>query len=212
MAELGVDWGGITHVALTHFHADHTSDLANLIYAWRYGMLPPRTAPVEIVGPVGTSDLVARLADAFGASLLTALPLTIREIAPDEHLALGEGCEMIARTVPHTAESVAYSVSSPRRRVVVSGDTGFDPVFGEWAQGSDVLVLECSLPDALAITTHLTPRQCGQVAAAARPNLLVLTHFYPPVESVDIEAQVAEYFDGRVVRASDGWMIDLEET
>lgn len=212
MAELGVEWGGITHLALTHFHADHTNDLANLIYAWRYGMLPPRSVPIEIVGPVGTVALIARMADAFGANLLTALPLNIREIAPDEPLLLADGCEMIAHKVPHTAESVAYSVSSPRRRVVVSGDTGFDPSFGAWAQGCDVLVLECSLPDTLAIPTHLTPRQCGEVAASAMPSMLALTHFYPPVESVDIEAQVAEQFDGRIVRASDGWMIDFEET
>ena len=53
MAQLGIDWATITHLALTHFHADHTNDVANLLYAWRYGMLPPRQAPIEIIGPVG---------------------------------------------------------------------------------------------------------------------------------------------------------------
>ena len=41
MAELGIRWQDITHVAITHFHADHTSDIATLIYGWRYGQLPP---------------------------------------------------------------------------------------------------------------------------------------------------------------------------
>ena len=45
MEGLGLDWRGITHVALTHFHADHTSDLATLFVAWRWGQLPPRSAP-----------------------------------------------------------------------------------------------------------------------------------------------------------------------
>jgi ribonuclease BN (tRNA processing enzyme) len=37
----------------------------------------------------------------------------------------------------------------------------------------------------------------------------VLTHFYPPVESVDIAAEVAEHYAGPVVCATDGWSIDF---
>ena len=95
--------------------------------------------------------------------------------------------------------------------MVISGDTGFDPAFADWASQCDALVLECSLPDALAIPSHLTPRQCGQIAGRASPRLLALTHFYPPVEAVDIDGQVAEGFDGRVIRAYDGWVLDLQE-
>lgn len=212
MAQLGVDWQVITHIALTHFHADHTNDLANLLFAWRYGMLPPREAPVVLVGPSGTAALFDRMVDAFGPSLRAAVPLQVHEVAPHEPVALADGVTLEACKVPHTDESVAYSIASPAARVVVSGDTGFDAAFAEWAEGCAVLLLECSLPDPLAIPTHLTPRQCGAVAAVARPALLALTHFYPPVETVDIEGQVAERFGGRMLRAFDGWSIDLQET
>jgi len=53
LAALGIDWAAISHVAITHFHADHVLDLPTLLTAWRYGMLPPRSAPLEIIGPVG---------------------------------------------------------------------------------------------------------------------------------------------------------------
>jgi len=212
MAQLGVDWGAITHVALTHFHADHTNDLANLLFAWRYGMLPPRSAPVEVVGPAGTSALLDRLADAFGASLREAVPCVVREVQPAVAVTLGSGCVLEACKVPHTEESVAYAIASSGVRAVISGDTGYDPSFAAWAAGCDVLLLECSLPDALAIPSHLTPRQCGALAALAHPALLALTHFYPPVEDVDIEGQVAERFGGRMLRAFDGWSLDLQET
>lgn len=212
MAQLGIDWTSITHLALTHFHADHTNDVANLLYAWRYGMLPPRQAPIEIIGPVGTSALLDRLALAFGANLREALPMVVHEIEAGGRFSLSGTCEIEAAKVPHTAESVAYSIAALGRRVVISGDTGLDPAFASWAAQCDVLVLECSLPDALAIPSHLTPRQCGEVAAIARPGLLALTHFYPPVEEVDIDGQVAERFDGRIQRAYDGWMLDLQET
>lgn len=212
MAQLGTDWAGITHVALTHFHADHTTDLANLVYAWRYGTLPPRTAPVEVVGPPGTDALLTRLAAAFGSGVRDDVPLTVQEMGDGEARTLAPGITLSARKVPHTDESVAYSLVGNGRRVVVSGDTGFDATLGAWAEGCDVFLLECSLPDALAIPSHLTPRQCGELAAIARPRLLALTHFYPPVEATDIFAQVAERFEGQVVLAHDGWTMDLQES
>src|SRR5688572_6430096 len=57
LAELSVPWQEITHVVLSHFHIDHHADLPSIIFAWKYGMLPARTAPLEIVGPAGTRDL-----------------------------------------------------------------------------------------------------------------------------------------------------------
>lgn len=211
MASLGIDWSGITHVALTHFHADHTSDLATLIYAWRYGQLPPRSEPVEIIGPVGTQALFDRMAAAFGKELLTALPsLSVRELAVGDAVELGDDTTLRAFKVPHTDESVAYSVERGGRRIVLTGDTGFDPALGAWSEGCDVLVCECSLPDAMALPLHLTPRQCGALAGIAHPGLLALTHFYPPVEDVDIATQVAEGFGGPMVLCEDGWSITLE--
>jgi len=212
MAELGVRWQDITHVANTHFHADHTTDLATLIYGWRYGQLPPRAEPAELIGPPGFQALLDAMKVVFGATLLDPPPpIGVVELPPGTDHALGDDIVLQSFKVPHTAESVAYSVSGRGRRVVVTGDTGFDPALGAWAEGCDVLLCECSLPDALALPLHLTPRQCGALAAIAQPKRLVLTHFYPPVEAEDIERQVAEHFGGPVIRCHDGWSLDLQE-
>jgi ribonuclease BN (tRNA processing enzyme) len=212
MAELGLPWQTITHVATTHFHADHTTDLATLIYSWRYGQLPPRSMPVEFIGPVGFANLLNAMQAVFGETLLDPPPtIAITELPAGTEHHLADDVVLHAFKVPHTPESVAYSVSGRGRRVVVTGDTGFDPALGAWAEGCDVLVCECSLPDAMALPLHLTPRQCGALAAIARPAQLVLTHFYPPVEATDIVGQVAELFDGPVVCCHDGWSLELEE-
>ena len=129
---------------------------------------------------------------------------------PGAERQLGPGVVLTSRKVPHNEESVAYSVSGHGRRVVVTGDTSFDAGLGAWAAECDVLLCECSLPDALALPTHLTPRQCGALAASARPRLLALTHFYPPVEREDILAQVAESFSGPVALCEDGWSYSSE--
>ena len=65
MARFAVPWSGLTHVVLSHFHNDHIGDLPILLFALKYGLPEPRREPLTIVGPVGTSDLLQRLANAW---------------------------------------------------------------------------------------------------------------------------------------------------
>ncbi len=210
LAALGLRWTDITHVAFTHFHADHIADFAMLCYAFLYGQAPARTAPLQVIGPVGTRDLIDRLALVYGTWLhAPGYPLEVMELEPDARLVLSAELVLTVFPVQHTPESVAYSLETGSKRLVYTGDTGVDQALGEWAAHCDVLLTECSLPDALAVASHLTPSQAGALAGVAQPGLLALTHFYPPVEHVDIRALVAEHFDGSVVLATDGWFIDL---
>jgi ribonuclease BN (tRNA processing enzyme) len=212
LAQHAPQWRGITHVAITHFHTDHVGDLATLMFGWKYSSIPGRSAPLMLIGPAGTSALFGRLADAFGPWMRDpGFPVTIVEIAPGASLGLGDGVTLSATKVPHTPESVAYSVTRGGRRLVYTGDTGYDPMFAEWARGADVLLCECSLPDDMGIPEHLTPSQCGAVAAAALPKRLVLTHFYPPVERTDVRAAVAAHYAGPVTLGEDGAAFEIEE-
>lgn len=215
LATIGADWMRITHVAITHFHADHVLDLPTLLVAWRYGALPPRAAPVEIIGPAGTARLLETFASIFGEAVgRPDFPVLVRELPPAGSLDLGNGVQLESRPVPHTPESIAYCVRGGGRCLVYTGDTGYDESLAAWesARGCDVLLAECSLPDEMAIATHLSPSRCAALAAAMEPARLVLTHFYPPVEAVDIRATIATRYAGPVVLASDGWTIDIEDT
>jgi ribonuclease BN (tRNA processing enzyme) len=209
MATLGLDWTAVTHVALTHFHADHVSDVGTLVLGWRHGLIPPRAGAVTIIGPPGTRPLVERIGAALGSDLLAGPPpVSVDELTPGESRTLEDGdaaLKLTARKTVHTDESVAYAVEAAGRRAVVTGDTAYDEDLAVWAAGADVLVTECSMPDEHALPHHLTPRQCGRLAALARPKLLALTHLYPPVEAVDVAAQVREHFDGPVALCHDGW-------
>lgn len=213
LAEHGLPWQTISHVAITHFHIDHHGDLPSLVFAWKYGFLPPRSAPVEVIGPVGTAALFERLAAAYGDWLRApGFPVAIREIGPDQAVELPDGVTLGCCKVPHTPESVAYSMERGGRRIVYTGDTGPSDALATWAHGCDLLVCECSLPKEMQIPEHLTPEQCGDLAAAAAPRHLALTHFYPPVEQVDIAALVGARYAGPVTLAHDGWYIDIEES
>jgi ribonuclease BN (tRNA processing enzyme) len=206
LADHNVPWMAITHVALTHFHIDHLGDLPSLIFAWRHGDLPARTAPVEIIGPAGTQALLDRLAAAFGAWVTDpGFPLTVREIDFGGEIVLADGITLACRKVPHTDESVAYSVRHGSHRIVYTGDTGFDEGLAEWAAGCDLMLCECSLPSEMAIPEHLTPEQCAEIGKLAKPGLLALTHFYPPLDRIDVRATVQSLYDGDAVVTHDGW-------
>jgi ribonuclease BN (tRNA processing enzyme) len=209
LAELEIPWQDISHVVLSHFHIDHHADLPSILFAWKYGQLPPRSSPIDVIGPVGTQDLLQRLAAAYGGWVTApGYEVHVTELAPGGSLELG-GATLGCAKVPHTPESVAYSITEDGHRLVYSGDTGFDPAFAEWAKGCDLMVLECSLPQSMAIVEHLTPEQCGEIARLAEPRMLVLTHLYPPVEAVDIAGLVAAKYHGPLVIARDGWRTSL---
>lgn len=209
-ATLGLDWRDVTHLVLTHFHADHVLDIPTLLTAWRWGTLPPRSSPLTVIGPAGTQDLVDQLTTTLGIEYRQyGFPVEIREIAPDGSLQLAPGVSLQAKKVPHTAESVAYWVETGRRRIVYSGDTGYDEELARWASGADVFLCECSLPDAMGIPSHLTPSGVADLAAIAKPRLLALTHLYPPLEGLDVPGAVGARFAGPVVVAYDGWSIQL---
>lgn len=211
LAELGIPWQQITHIVISHFHIDHHQDLPSVLFAWKYGQLPPRATPVDVIGPVGTKALLEKLAAAYGEWVLApGYEVRITEISPGGSFDL-HGATLACTKVPHTPESVAYSITENSRRLVYSADTGFDPVFADWARGCDLLVLECSLPQTMAIPEHLTPEQCAEIARRADPKRLALTHLYPPVESVDIAGIVGSKWKGPLVIAHDGWSTAFEE-
>jgi ribonuclease BN (tRNA processing enzyme) len=205
LAELGIPWQQITHIVISHFHIDHHQDLPSVLFAWKYGQLPPRSTPVDVIGPVGTKALLEKLAAAYGEWVLApGYEVRTTELPAGGTHDLG-GATLGCTKVPHTPESVAYSITENSRRLVYSADTGFDPEFARWAGQCDLLVLECSLPQNMAIPEHLTPEQCGEIARLAEPRRLALTHLYPPVESVDLTGIIRARWAGPLVIAHDGW-------
>lgn len=204
-AQFGVDWPGVTHVALTHFHPDHWGELPMLLFALTWGTLPPRSAPLTLLGPVGLRTRLTVLAGALGDWVLdSGYVLEVREIEPGDRVALSEGVTLEACKTPHTHESLAYGVRRGAARLVYTGDTGWSDALARWARDCDLLLAECSLPEAQGIAIHLTPTEAGALARAAHARRLVLTHFYPAIEGTDPASAAARVFGGEVIAAQDG--------
>ena len=93
--------------------------------------------------------------------------------------------------------------------MVYSGDTDFSHNLVNLSRNADLLICESALPDDLKVKGHLTPSLAGEIASLANVRKLVLTHFYPECDLVDIEKQCRKTFAGPLVLAEDLMKIEL---
>lgn len=207
MARHGVPWERLTHLALTHFHGDHVGALPGLFFALKHAVRPGRGEPLSVLGPPGTRSLFEGLSRALGDYLVDpGFPVDIRELEPGTETGLTSDVSLRARETPHTDASVAYRVDAPSGAVGWTGDTGRAPGLGGFFEGVDLLLAECSLGDDEVPDNHLSPSRVAEIASAARPGLLLLTHLYPHFrDGHDVPALVAAAgHTGAVELARDG--------
>jgi ribonuclease BN (tRNA processing enzyme) len=214
LARLGLPWSRLTHILLTHFHADHVGALAGLFFALKHGAEPPRRQePLHVWGPVGTRRLFSALAEALGDFLLDpGFPLTVDEITPAASVSLGD-VRLLSHKTPHTAESLALRLEWEGASVAYTGDTGPEGALADFAAATELLVCECSLPDELVGDNHLSPSSVAALAGAAGPRLLLLTHVYPRFREQEdvVDLVAAAGYGGRTELAHEGWSIRLGE-
>ncbi|MCK9375724.1 MAG: ribonuclease Z [Syntrophobacterales bacterium] len=200
----GLNFSDIDVLALTHLHPDHVGDLIPFWFATRYALGYTRRQPFKLLAARGFVRFHDLLKEAFSGWVEPPAGLMdLRELSadgPDE--VRGEGLVIKSAPTGHTAGSLAYRVEAEGRSLVYSGDTDVSDSLADLARGADLLVLEAANP--FKVPGHLTPREAGRLAARAGVIRLVLTHFYPPCDAVDVVALAAQEFKGDILRAEDG--------
>lgn len=98
---------------------------------------------------------------------------------------------------------VGYRIEYRGKTIAYSGDTQYCDNLVQLCREVDVALLDCSFPANKPGPTHLHAGQCGQVAAEAAIDRLVLSHFYPIAERYDVRAQAGEAFRGPITISKD---------
>ena len=206
LSRIGLRHDQIGQIFLTHFHPDHTADLIHFLFATRYSPVLQKREPFMLVGPDGMAAFLMKLEKAYGKWIhISPEIMTVEELSilkPDRRTY--DRFELHSQPLKHTRQSLAYRVNSPEgKSFVYSGDTGFCQEIVDFARNTDLLILECSLPEGGGVEGHLTPSQAGLIAALARAPRLVLLHFYPEVLETDIARECRKGYDGELILAQD---------
>jgi ribonuclease BN (tRNA processing enzyme) len=170
----------IDAVLISHLHADHCLDMcAYHVYRTYHPSGPlPR---IPVYGPAGTADRLGRAAgadagaDADAGQLLTDR-FEFRTLTPGA-FEIGP-IAVTADVMNHPVQTFGFRFEQAGRVIAYSADTGATERLTRLAAGADVLLCEATYPDGpdLPADLHLTAREAGEHAAAARAGRLVLTH------------------------------------
>jgi ribonuclease BN (tRNA processing enzyme) len=204
------DYVDVDAVLITHMHADHFLDLVPFSYALCYA---PRQQPVPVGGhpgtstparpqlhvPSGATEVFRKIVGCWGSDDLVDNAFAIREYAATEELVLGplkiRFCE-----VPHFTVTYAVDLTCNGSRFTFSADCRPNEQLVRFAQGTDVLMIEATLPrpERTGIRGHLTAGEAGQHGRLAGARRLVLTHYSDKLDPEVARAAAVETYGGPV--------------
>ena len=213
----------LSRLFLTHLHSDHTLGLPDIMLSpWTLD----RTSPLDVYGPKGISAMTRNILEAYSEDIDlrrhglepsndTGFRVNAHEIKPGV-VYKDPNVTVRAFAVRHGDWKYAYGFrfETKDRTVVISGDTAPTPAVAENCNGCDVLVHEvyCEAgflkrPAAWQkyhSNYHTSSRQLGEIAAKARPGLLILYHqLFWGASDEDLLGEVRRFYAGKVVSGRD---------
>ncbi|MFO7687529.1 MAG: MBL fold metallo-hydrolase [Desulfobacterales bacterium] len=196
----------LTHIFYSHFHPDHSGELVPLLFATKYPDNRRRRNPLTICAGSGLVKFFDGLKRVYGRMIeLDEGMLNLFELDTGAADAVRfDEFTVASLPVKHNPESLAYRITAGGgRSVVYTGDSDMCENLVTIARDADLLICESALPDALKVDGHLTPSLAGEIATRANVGRLVLTHFYPECDQVDIAKECRRTYAGPLVLARD---------
>ena len=212
LLDVGVTIGEISHLFVSHLHPDHTGELVPFLFASKYPEKLRRRGRLRITAAEGFQSFYRRLEAVYGRWIeLEEGIVDILEMSCERPDYMQFGYADI-HTLPlaHIASSIGYRINAPDgTSVVYTGDTDYCKNVVQLAMNADLLICECAFPDDLKTDGHVTPSLAGRIASEARVKTLLLTHFYPECDGVDVAAQCRKTYSGTLLCAEDLMRIEF---
>ncbi|NTV65731.1 MAG: ribonuclease Z, partial [Oscillochloris sp.] len=152
--------------------------------------LAGRTAPLSIYGLPATLQIVQKILEAFALDDYQP-PIDWVDLVPGATIHLAEGWRLRTALTMHSRPCLAlrFEEADGGRALAYSADTEPCPAVAALALGAAALIHEATTPR--PFVGHTSPRQAGEVAAAAGVGQLVLVH-YSPQRTMPEEQALAE--------------------
>ena len=214
----------LERVFITHLHSDHTVGLPDLMFTpWTL----EREVPLRVYGPPGIAAMIGYLQQAYtedvrnridGAEPANTTGWEAKAHEVDTGIVYRDSNVVVrAFAVPHGdwRTSYGYRFDGGGRSIVVSGDTRASDAVVRACNGCDVLVHEVYSAERFVrrppewqryhAAAHTSTRELAELAARARPKLLVIYHqlFWGTDDAGLLREIRAAGYRGPVVSAKD---------
>ena len=213
----------LSRLFMTHLHSDHTLGFADLILTpW----ILEREDPLVVYGPAGVESMTEHILAAYKEDIdlrihgsqpqnATGIEVLVHEIEPGT-IYRDDNVTVTAFAVQHGSwdQAFGFRFDSKDRSIVISGDTIATEAVVNACDGCDVLVHEVYAKwgldrrtedwQAYYRETHTSGVELGELAARARPKLLVLYHqLMAGATREQLLSEIRQHFDGEVKFAAD---------
>ena len=206
----------VTAIVVSHCHSDHILDLVPYRYGLAYGREKPRQ-PIPLWMPPGGIAVLDALAATLGGQGearegFWSNVFDVQEYDPDRTLTAG-GFDIDFFRTEHASECYALRVvDRSGMTLTYTADTGsIDPLV-TFATGSELLIVEATLPESDepdSSAGHLMPSQAGQLATMASIKNVVLTHLWAERPDPEVIAGAASTYSGNILIAKPGLVVDV---
>lgn len=203
---------------LTHLHSDHTLGLPDLILTpW----VMHRVVPLQLYGPVGTQAMVDGIEQAYAEDInvrihglehntTTGHQVVVHEIQPGV-IYQDKNVKVTAFAVQHGSwkQAFGYRFDTDGKSIVISGDTRPTESVIRACNGCDLLIHEVYsnevLENAYFSSFHTSALELGDIAAKAKPKLLIVTHYVGGAKPnpAQMIQEIHQKFHGPVMVAND---------
>ena len=192
----------VENIFLTHFHPDHSLDLATLFLIFDYNISQLQNKIFNLTGPTGIKNFTENFIQLFPDVSIHAELIHFHEMSEDK--INFKGCRVSSILSGHTLNSISYRMEFDNATIVYTSDCVYSKKLENFCSNADLLITECSYPEGWVTTDHLTSKEVGLLARNANVSQLIITHLYQPALEVDIQSQIAKNYSGEIRLALDG--------
>lgn len=197
-----IDLNKIDAVILSHYHADHISD----IYCFQYQV----AAAYKLGMRKKTLDIYVHNSDAKFQELTYKNFCIAKPIDPNSKINFGD-LSITFQWMNHVSSCLGMRLEEKGKVFSYSADTEWGDGVLQISQNADVFLCECSLFNKQKgqIKGHLSAGEAGKIAANSNIKKLVLTHLPQYGDINELVREAKEEFSGEVIKAKTGLVLEL---
>lgn len=204
LAKINLDPLDIDYIFVTHFHADHTSDLFAIISRFyiNYKNYGGKLKKLVVCGPKGIADFVKNIAETYLLEFVLEYP-ALEFIEFSEKIELDNVVIKPIKVEHLGIDAFALRTESEGKIFTYTGDAILSKGVMDASKDVNLLITDCATPKDKQPSAHLSTTQVGEMCRDNNVKKVILSHQVPPGYNVDMVGQVKEIFSGEVILAED---------